>query len=221
MSQSNMSLQEQIDTYRAESASKVPANPEMSAVYAKMLAQLVQNEAVKHTVQAGAQAPDFSLPNVDGNLLTLSELLQLGPVVVVFYRGDWCPFCNLTLRAYQRIFPQIQAAGASMVAISPQTPDYSILTVEHKELTFPVLSDVGNATARRYGLVYTLPEEVRAYSPNLVQFNGTDSWELPMPGTFVISRSGEVSLAFASPYPTQRLEPSAILTELDKLRVTN
>ena len=175
-SEPESSLQAQIDAFRAERASQAPANPEMAAAYANMLKQLFQSEAAKDSLQAGMQAPDFSLPNVDGSIITLSDLLQSGPAVVTFYRGEWCPYCNFTLRAYERILPQIKALGASLIAISPQTPDYSILTAQNKALTYPVLSDVGNATAQRYGLVWTLPEAMRPYSEHIAQHNGDDSW---------------------------------------------
>jgi len=219
--QIDATLQEQIDAFRAERASKGPTNPEATAAREKMLEQLVQSEAVKVSLQMGAQAPDFLLPNVDGTIVSLSTLLQSGPVVITFYRGDWCPFCNFTLRAYERILPQIQAAGAVLVAISPQIPDYSILTAQSRELTYPVLSDVGNAVARRYGLVFIVPEAVRPYSANLLQYNGDESWELPMTGTFVVGHSGEVTLASVNPSYMLRLEPAAILAELDRLQAVH
>ena len=215
---SDSSLQEQIDAYRAERASKGLGNPNAAAAYARLIDQLVQNQAAQHSLQAGMPAPDFSLPNVDGRTITLPELLQSGPVVVTFYRGDWCPFCNFTLRSYENILPQIQAAGASLVAISPQTPNYSILTAQNKGLTYPVLSDVGNVTARRYGLVFTLPEYVRPYAANFAEYNGDSNWELPMPGTFIIDRDRTTAFASVNPNYMQRLEPATILTELHKLQ---
>ncbi len=215
--QISTSLQAQIDAFRAERASKGPANPEVAAAYAQMLETLMQSDAAKDSLKAGMQAPDFSLPNVDGTTVTLSTLLQSDAVVVTFYRGDWCPYCNFTLRAYERILPQIQAAGAALIAISPQTPDYSILTAENKALTYPVLSDVGNKAARKFGLVFSVPEVVRPYSANLAQYNGDGSWELPIPGTFVIDRSGEITFASVNPNYMQRLEPQTILDELGKL----
>jgi peroxiredoxin len=156
-------------------------------------------------------APDFTLSNVDGQPVTLSALLLHGPVVLTFYRGEWCPYCNLQLRAYQAILPQIQELGASLVAISPQTPDNSLTTADKKGLTFPVLSDLGNAVARRYGLVFSVSETLRTAGAPLPSYNGDESWELPMPGTFVIAQDGIVRLAFVSADWTKRLEPAAIL----------
>jgi peroxiredoxin len=138
-------------------------------------------------------------------------------VLLTFYRGDWCPYCTLQLRAYQAILPQIRELGAGLVAISPQTPDNSLSTAEKKGLTFPVLSDAGNEVARQYGLVFSLSETLRTVSADLTSYNGDDSWELPMPGTFVIAPDGTVRLAFVDADWTRRLEPAAILDTLRRL----
>jgi peroxiredoxin len=115
-------------------------------------------------------------------------LLDRGPVVLTFYRGCWCPFCDLQLRAYQSVLPKIRALGAELVAISPQTADYALSDVEKKELTFPVLHDAGNRVARGYGVVYTLSEALMqlqiGFGNPIPKFNGDDSWELPVPGTY-------------------------------------
>jgi peroxiredoxin len=138
--------------------------------------------------------------------------------VVTFYRGEWCPFCNLQLRAYQRILPQIQSLGATLVAISPQTPDHSLSTVEKKELTFTVLSDVGNRVARAYRIVFTLEESIRplytTIGSDLPSFNSDASWELPMPATFLVAQDGTVRLAFVAEDYTHRLEPADLLDGL-------
>jgi peroxiredoxin len=135
-------------------------------------------------------------------------------VVLTFCRGEWCQYCNLQLRAYQAILPQIRELGGSLVAVSSQTPDKSFTTAEQKGLTFPVLSDTGNEVARRYGLVYALSQMLRAVSPDLPAYNGDDSWELPIPGTFVIAPDGAVCLAFVEADWTKRLEPAAPLDVL-------
>jgi hypothetical protein len=116
----------------------------------------------------------------------LSSLLAKGPVVVTFYRGGWCPWCDLQLRAYQQVLPEIHRLGAELAAISPQTPDYAIADVEKKQLEFPVLTDAHNAVARRYGLVFMLSDALKAlqtaFGNPIPKFNGDGSWELPMPG---------------------------------------
>lgn len=135
--------------------------------------------------------------------------------MVTFYRGAWCPYCNLQLRAYQAILPQVTRLDATLVAISPQTPDASVEIVSKAGLTFPVLSDVGNHVARSYRLVFVLPEVLRPYTANLPQYNGDKSWELPLPGTFVVGRDGIIKLAYVHADYTKRLEPSDILAALE------
>jgi peroxiredoxin len=163
-------------------------------------------------VKVGQKAPEFSLPDQLGDTITLSSVLQRGPAAVVFYRGEWCPYCDLTLRAYQRILPQIQALGVSLIAISPQRPDNTLTTVEKKELTFSVLSDVGNVVGRTYGLVFVTSEAAR--HPGISAANGDESWQLPIPGTFVIAQDGTIILAFVDADWTHRLEPAELLKAL-------
>lgn len=215
----NTPLQQQLDELVASVADRVPA--EIRQQLTSPILQLVQTGASEQALKEGEQAPDFTLPDVAGNAVTLSELLKQGPVVVVFYRGAWCPYCNLTLRAYQQALPQLQALGASLVAISPQTPDNSLTMQEKNELTFAVLSDVGNQVARTFGLVFSLEEAVRAthqqMGANLPAFNGDESWKLPMPGTFLIDQTGTIRLAFVDPNFTHRLDPSLIIARLQEL----
>jgi peroxiredoxin len=219
--QATPTLADQLASYTAGLATQAP--PEIVATFDREIESLVRSGIAAHALKQGAQAPDFTLPNVDGRPVTLSALLKQGPVVLTFYRGDWCPYCNLQLRAYQHILPQIQELGASLVAVSPQTPDNSLTTAEKKGLAFPVLSDTGNATARRYGLVFTLGEAVRQVltqsGSHVPTFNGDDSWELPMPGTFVLAPDGTVRLAFVDADWTRRLEPAAILDTVRRLAI--
>jgi len=150
-----MGLSEQLAAFNAEFARIAPAG--RPAVYEAKIEEPLRSFARKEAVAAGDQGPDFSLPDVRGNSVSLFGLLQKGPVVVSFYRGGWCPYCNIRLRAYEAILPQIRALGGSLAAISPQLPDGSRGTAETNALTFPVLSDVGNHAARSFGLVYSLP----------------------------------------------------------------
>ena len=166
--------------------------------------------------------PDFTLPDVQGGDVSLGSLLEAGPAVVTFYRGGWCPYCNIQLRAHQAVLPDMTPLGARLVAISPQLPDGSLSTAEANALTFDVLSDVGNTVARNYGLVWSLPEELRAglrsNNKALPGINGDDSWELPVPATYVIARDGRVALAAIDVDYRNRLEPDAILAALRSLR---
>lgn len=206
----------QIDTFQQAMAGQVPAD--IMAQLGAETARVARSGIAAQALKVGAHAPGFALPDATGNATRLSELLERGPVVLTFYRGEWCPYCNLTLRTYQAALPAIAELGATLVAVSPQTPDNSLTTVEKKELTFPVLSDVGNAVARQYGLVFSLSEGVRpvytAIGSDLPTYNGDQSWELPIPGTFVIARDGTARLAFVDPDYTHRLEPAEILAAL-------
>jgi peroxiredoxin len=178
-------------------------------------------EVIGRAVQEGDRAPNFRLPNAQGGSVELYALLKHGPVVLTFYRGQWCPYCNLELRAYQKLLPQMQALGANLIAVSPQTPDNSLSTAEKNELNYPVLSDVGLHVARAYGLAFDLPSElVELYqrrNNDLVKWNGEGGWSLPIPATYVIAPDARVALAHVDPDYRDRLEPEAVLVRLRAL----
>jgi peroxiredoxin len=210
------SLRDRIAEFTANTAKDAP--PEVIATLGTELRRLAESGIAKGALQVGAKAPDFSLPEARGDTVSLSSLLAKGPTVVTFYRGGWCPFCDLQLRAYQRVLPEIHRRGAELVAISPQTTHYALADVEKKQIDFLVLSDAHNAVARRYGLVFVLSDALKAlqtaFGNPLPKFNGDESWELPMPGTFVLDRDGIVLFAHVDPNYTRRLEPAAILDAL-------
>jgi peroxiredoxin len=214
------SLRDRITEFTSGMAKHVP--PEVLATLGAELRKLAETGIVKRALQVGAKAPDFTLPDARGGVVTLSSLLTKGPAIVTFYRGGWCPFCDLQLRAYQGALAEIRQLGAELVAISPQTADFAQADVEKKQLEFPVLTDRGNKIARAYGLVFALSEPLRALQTGFgnptPKFNGDDSWELPMPGTFVIDRRGIVVLSHVDPDYTKRLEPAVILASLDSLK---
>jgi peroxiredoxin len=215
-----MSLQEQLDTFKSEFARTAP--PGRPALYEAKIEELRASFAAERPVGIGDNAPDFALTDARGNSVSLCKLLVRGPVVVTFYRGGWCPYCNFQLRAYQAILPQMAALGARLVAISPQLPDGSLNTAETNALTFNVLSDVGNIVARRFGLIYTLQDELRealrSNNKALPAINGDESWELPVPATYVIAPDGRVSLAHIEVDYRKRLEPDAIIASLKSLQ---
>jgi peroxiredoxin len=209
-------LRERLQQARAGRAAEV------NAVMDRMVDDLRRSGIVEQAPASGAIAPGFTLPDARGGDVALHRLLARGPVVVAFYRGGWCPYCNLQLRAYQRALPDLHALGAELVAVSPQLPDASLSTAERNDLAFPVLSDVGNRVARAYGLVFALPDEVIAYyrehrKHDLTAANGPGHWELPVPATIVIARDGRIVLADVDPDYTRRLEPAAILEALEDL----
>lgn len=211
-----MDLEQQLAAFKAEFVKTAPAG--RAALYEQKIEELRASFALDRTIKAGDRAPDFELPDAAGQIVRLRGLLASGPVVLTFYRGGWCPYCNLQLRAYQTVLPEIENHGGTLVAVSPQLPDETLSTAEKNALTFPVLSDAGNAAARRFGLVFTLADELKAAmlsnSKALPPINGDDSWELPVPATYVIAKDGRVTLASIEVDYRKRLEPRAILNAL-------
>ena len=172
----------------------------------------------------GQPAPDFTLPGADGQPVRLAGLLASGPVVLTFYRGNWCPYCNVQLRAYQQALPALTRLGATLVAVSPQIPDFTALTAQEKELTFPVLSDVGNHVARQYGLAFGVGEAVgntlRSLGIDLTSFNGTEADELPLTATFVIAPDGTVAWQWVEANFKHRADPADIVRAVEQVAVT-
>jgi peroxiredoxin len=214
-----MSLGQELAAFKAEFARTAPTG--RAALYEAKIEELRTEFASESAIGVDDPAPDFALPNATAKSVVLKDLLRSGPVVLTFYRGGWCPYCNIQLRAYQGVLPEITGLGGRLVAISPQLPDNSLDTVNKNTLTFDVLSDVGNKVARQYGLVYALPEEIRAAlrsnNKPLPSINGDESWELPVPATFVVAGDQHVALAYIEVDYRKRLEPEALLTCLKSL----
>jgi len=210
------SLRDSIAAFTANMAKHAPA--EVIATLGAELKKLVDSGIAARALKVGTKAPDFTLPDAHGEQVNLASVLAKGPAVVTFYRGGWCPFCDLQLRAYQGVLAPVRDLGAELLAISPQTPDYALSDVEKKQLTFPVLTDAGNRVAREYGLVFALSDAAKqlqtGFGNPIPKFNGDESWELPMPGTFVLDRSGMVLLAHVDPDYMRRVEPAAITDAL-------
>lgn len=206
------SLVEEIDAYKA--SFKKNASPEKQRLYAQAVKEL-EESGVAQGLRVGDLAPDFSLPDATGKTVTLSEELGKGPVILDFYRGGWCPYCNLELRAYQRLLPDIQNAGARLIAISPQTPDSSLSTKEKDELEFAVLSDKDGKVANQYQLVFKLQDYLielyRQSGIDLEARNGNEKWELPKPATFVLDQKGTVAFAHVSSDYKVRTDPTEVI----------
>lgn len=215
-----MSLQVELDELYQGFTKKVP--PEVLNTMLDATRRLVDSGIAEKSLKVGDKAPGFDLPNPKGESVGLEALLEKGPVVLNFYRGGWCPYCSLELKAYKEKLPEIEDLGASLIAISPQTPDNSLSTAEKNELEFEVLSDVGNKTADEFGLVFTLAEELHGLYKNfgldIPKFNGDDTWELPLPGTYVVDRDGTVKYAFANADYTKRAEPDDVISVLKELK---
>lgn len=173
----------------------------------------------RRALQPGDVAPNFRLMDARGVSIELDDLLNSGPVVLFFYRGQWCPFCNLELRAYQERLSQLTALGAHLVAISPQLPDHTLATASKHALDFPVLSDTGLHVARAYGLAFDFSDDLkRLYLDNwktdLVSWNGEGGWSLPVPATFVIGKDARVQFAHVDPDFRERSDPDEVLAVL-------
>ena len=154
----------------------------------------------------------------------LKRLVAERPIILVFYRGGWCPYCNLELRAYQAALAEIQAAGAELVAVSLETPDHSLSTAEKNDLAFTVLSDAGGALAKALGISFTLSNQARPYYEKagliLPEKNGDDSWSLPTPSVFVVARGGAIAAAFIEPDYRKRTAPTEALAALKAVAPT-
>ena len=170
-------------------------------------------EIVDKAKQEGDEAPDFTLNNALEKPVSLSEYLKKGRVVLTWYRGGWCPYCNLTLHALNEELQNFKAQGANLIALTPELPDESISTAEKQNLEFEVLSDVGNKVAREYGIVFKLTDEVAEIynqSFGLNNHNGDESNELPLAATYIINKDGEIAYAFLDADYRNRAEPSEL-----------
>jgi peroxiredoxin len=212
-----MRLEDELKAFHAEWLAK--AGPEANQRIEGGLAGL--RSSFSNALKIGDIVADFTLPDAKGSPVRLSDQLRKGPIVLTFYRGGWCPYCNLELRAYQRLASEFQACGVSILAISPETPDVALTTAQSNALGFTVLSDVGNGVARQFGLVWRMPGPAQAgmtaIGKALPQFNGDNSWELPHPGTFLIAPDRSVRLAQVDVDYRTRPDPQAVLAEATRL----
>jgi peroxiredoxin len=211
-----MSLQEQLDELTAKLRGLVPA--ERLATIDRAVAELHASHPAEHALKSGDKAPSFALPDGDGMTWKSDALLRGGPLVIVFYRGRWCAYCNAQLAAMQQVHHRIALAGASLVAISPQTQKHSYMTRDMHALRFPVLSDAGNQVARQFGLVYRLSPEMQAMYESIMTklpgYNGDQSWELPSPATYIVRPDGAISYLRIDSDWRKRAEPEVILQQL-------
>lgn len=214
-----MSLKDQLSQQKAAVIEQL--SDDVVDVVMRTTQELHDSGIADRAPKVGEGFMSFELPNQAGKLRSLDELLQHGPVVVTFYRGGWCPYCNLELRAYQEVLPQITAAGATLVAITPELPDESLSTSEKNELQFQVLTDKDAEYSRELGLVFTLPEELRpiyqGFGIDIEKHNGEGQFDLPLAATFVIGVDGKVAFSFATADYTQRAEPSNVVAALESL----
>lgn len=221
-----MSLQDRLDAFKANfEAGNPPYNApaEIHEPMRRATAELIASGAAQQALKVGAKAPPFTLPDAEGKDVSSAALLKSGPLVVTFYRGVWCPYCNLDLQAIQEALPEIVGRGAAVVAISPQTAANSRRSMRENKLSFTILSDPGNEVAAKFGLRFRLPDYLIAlyrdgFKNDLAVVNGEASWTLPMPARFVIDQSGTIAYAEVNPDYTRRPDPSELLPTLDRIR---
>lgn len=212
-----MSLKAQIDAYNVQKDAKLPADvlALMNTTNEELIAQHIKDNAL----QIGQKVENFSLANHNGENIELADLLKKGPVIISFYRGGWCPYCNLELKALNDYLPQFKTQSAQLVAISPQLPDETLSTAQKNDLEFDVLCDVSNKVAEQFGLLLTLDERIQAlytqFGIDFEHYYGDKSFKLPLPATYVINQEGVITYAFLSEDYTLRAEPIDVMTALE------
>jgi len=197
------------------------ALPETQAIHARAISEIRESGIVRSALAVGSAAPPFELQDQNGVNVSSPEALRKTSLVICFFRGRWCPFCVGQMEAMNLVLPQIQEAGATLFGISPQTVQQSFFMVDQHRLRFPLLSDRNNETARTFGLVYRVPDYqqsvYRRSFVNLPHVNGDDSWELPIPATYIVGRDGIVRYASVNPDYSERPEPVDIVENLLRL----
>jgi peroxiredoxin len=217
-----MSLKARLAAFRAEVESGAPPYNmprEVTETMHRATAELTASGAADRALKAGDRMPAFELADQDGNLVRSDDLLRRGPLAITFYRGVWCPYCNMELAALQEFSGQVAAAGGTLIAISPQTPANSRKSRRDNNLGFPVLADKDGAVAASFGLRFALPDYLAELYRNtlkidLPRFNDDPSWTLPMPARYVVGPDGVIRYADVSPDYTTRPEPEDMLPAL-------
>jgi peroxiredoxin len=214
----NTSLSHQLSEYKAGFIQRVPA--ERVAMMENATAELKASGIETSALQVGDKAPDLSLLNAVGQSICLSDIWKKNTLVLTFYRGGWCPYCNLELRAWQQNLDHLKTLGGELVAISPQTPDNSLSTAEKNQLSFQVLSDSSLEAANAFGIAFELPKElIELYGKvgnDLPVLNGNGQWVLPVPATYVIGKDGLIIYANIEADYRERAEPEKILTFINQ-----
>jgi peroxiredoxin len=218
-----MSLQAKLDAFKADfEAGKPPYNvpPSVIETMHRATAELIQSGAAQRAKRAGDIAPFFSLRDAESNVINSADLLKRGPLVLSFYRGVWCPYCNMELQALEAFKPEFDKFGASLIAISPQTAANSRKSVRQNKLSFPILSDVKGKVAQEFGLDFRLPEYLvelyKQLKNDLPAFNDDPSWTLPMPARYVIGQDGVILYSEVNPDYTHRPEPDDMIPVLQR-----
>jgi len=216
-----MSLKEKLDAMRADKDEGRLFPPDVVALMHKSTADLVASGQAERALKAGDLAPSLVLPDANGALVSSQDLLAQGPLVLTFYRGVWCPYCNLDLQAIEGVALRIRALGASLAAVSQQTPPNSRKSQAENNLSFPILNDKGGETAAAFGIRFRLPDDLlelyKRLKVDLSIINGEPSGTLPMPARYVIGQDGVIAYAEVNPDYTRRPEPDELLPVLERL----
>lgn len=222
-----MALQDRLDAFKADFISgkwRRQPTKEVLDTMSRATAELIASGQAQRAKRAGDVAPEFTLLDPEGDRVASRELLASGPLVVSFYRGVWCPYCNLELQALQEALPEITARGAKLVAVSPQTAANSRKSQRDNKLEFPILSDVRSEVANAFGIRFSLPDYLvelyKGFGNNLPVVNDDPSWVLPMPARYVIGRDGVIAYSEVNPDYTHRPDPTELLPVLDRLRTS-
>lgn len=215
-----MSLQEKLDAFKKDFETNIAPRQAVEAFH-RSNQELIDAGYAERALKAGDLAPGFTLQDSEGSPVYSRALLAKGPLVVTFYRGAWCPYCNLELQALEEALPDIESRGASLVAISQQGPANSRKSKRENNLTFPILMDRGGSVANRFGVRWNLPnylvEVFKGFKVDLPSLHGVDEWTLPMPARYVIGQDGTIVYSEVNPDYTRRPEPSDLLPVLDRL----
>lgn len=215
-------LQQQLDNFSEQIAHKIPSHAK--AVIKKCNDALAAELPTRGILKVGDKLPAFSLENQNSETVSSEKLLKDGPLIISFFRGVWCPFCNIEIKALEAYAQQFRDAGANIVVISPQSQASTKRSVEENNTSFDILSDVGNSYAKALNIAFTLPKELqiiyKGFGINLPEYNGDQSWSLPMPARFVIAQDGTVIAADVNPDYTQRPDPSETLATLKQEKGT-
>lgn len=218
-SSSRKSLNDSLNARKDHFNATAPEHKKLA--YEDGIKAVKESGVLETAINVGDNAPDFSLTNAEGNVVTLSEELKKGPVVLMWYRGGWCPYCNITMHYMQEFVGEFRELGAELVALTPESPDDALSMAEKHDLQFEVLSDLHNEVAHKYGVVFTLTPEVHKIyeeSFKLSEYNENEKGELPLAVTYVIDTNGKVTYAFLHPDYRERAEIDDILKALEDLQ---
>lgn len=213
-------LTERLEEKAKASAEKSP--DEIKKIMGKAIKDLQQSEIMKSALKKGDQMPAFTLNDIKKGKVSSNELLKKGPLVISFYRGGWCPYCNLQLRDLQLHLKDIRSTGAELVTISPEAPDKTAETIKKEELNFYVLSDTNGETIKKFGLMFKLPKDLieiyKKFGINLTQANASKKWELPLAATYIVNQKGKVVYAFVDADYKKRAETTELVKILKTLK---